>query len=137
MGATPHERSLAQVNGVKIVPWARPAKLIGEGGHVRAVEFETTRLDDGGALIGTGDQFTLGRRHAVHGDRPEARAGRLDGSAELLTVERGKIVVDAERQTSLPGVWAGGDVVHGRDLTVVAVEDGKVAARAINRRLAA
>jgi glutamate synthase (NADPH/NADH) small chain len=60
-----------------------------------------------------------------------------DRSAGLLTVDRGKIVVDAERQTSLPDVWAGGDVVHGPDLTVVAVEDGKIAARSINRRLAA
>jgi dihydropyrimidine dehydrogenase (NAD+) subunit PreT len=136
MGATPHERVLAQVNGVKIVPWARPAKLIGEGGHVRAVAFETTRLDDGGALIGTGDQFTLAADmlFAAIGQR---LVPGVDGSAGLLTVERGKIVVDAERQTSLPDVWAGGDVVHGRDLTVVAVEDGKVAARAINRRLAA
>ena len=38
----------------------------------------------------------------------------------------GRIVVDAERRTSLEGVWAGGDcVLGGEDLTVSAVEDGK------------
>jgi dihydropyrimidine dehydrogenase (NAD+) subunit PreT len=46
-------------------------------------------------------------------------------------------VVNAERQTSLRDVWAGGDAVLGLDLTVGAVEDGKIAARSINRRLAA
>jgi glutamate synthase (NADPH/NADH) small chain len=60
-----------------------------------------------------------------------------DGAAGLLAVERGKVVVDAERRTSLEGVWAGGDLVQGPDLTVVAVEDGKIAARSINRSLAA
>jgi glutamate synthase (NADPH/NADH) small chain len=136
MGATPHERVLAQVNGVKIVPWARPRKLMGEGGHVRAIECELTRLDDRGELIATGDSFTLAADmlFTAIGQKlvPDA-----DRSAGLLTVDRGKIVVDAERQTSLPDVWAGGDVVHGPDLTVVAVEDGKIAARSINRRLAA
>ncbi|MBV8425627.1 MAG: hypothetical protein JOZ88_00140, partial [Hyphomicrobiales bacterium] len=46
-------------------------------------------------------------------------------------------VVDAERRTSVPGIWAGGDcVVDGEDLTVVAVEDGKQAALSIDRSLA-
>ena len=36
----------------------------------------------------------------------------------------------------MPGVWAGGDcVAGGEDLTVVAVEDGKLAAESINRAL--
>ena len=44
--------------------------------------------------------------------------------------------MDAERRTSVPGVWAGGDcVAGGRDLTVVAVEDGKQAALSIDRAL--
>ena len=48
----------------------------------------------------------------------------------------GRIAVNEERQTSLPDVWAGGDcVAGGEDLTVAAVEDGKVAARAIHRLL--
>jgi dihydropyrimidine dehydrogenase (NAD+) subunit PreT len=137
MGATPHERVLAQVNGVKIVPWARPSKLIGEGGHVRAIECECTRLDDRGELVGTGDGFTLAADMLFTAIGQKLVPSGHEGSAGLLTIDRGKIVVDAERQTSLPDLWAGGDVVHGPDLTVVAVEDGKIAARSINRRLAA
>ena len=56
--------------------------------------------------------------------------------AELLQTHRGRIAVNAEFATSLPGVWAGGDCVGGKvDLTVQAVEDGKRAARTIDRAL--
>jgi dihydropyrimidine dehydrogenase (NAD+) subunit PreT len=48
----------------------------------------------------------------------------------------GRIAVDAECRTSLPGVYAGGDCVQGADLTVTAVRDGKLAAAAIHRHLA-
>jgi glutamate synthase (NADPH/NADH) small chain len=44
--------------------------------------------------------------------------------------------VDAERKTSLDNVWAGGDcVAGGKDLTVTAVQDGKIAAESIDRWL--
>jgi glutamate synthase (NADPH/NADH) small chain len=62
----------------------------------------------------------------------------LDGHSELLDTTSGRIAVDAERRTSLPGVWAGGDcVAGGPDLTVAAVEDGKLAAQSIDRALRA
>jgi glutamate synthase (NADPH/NADH) small chain len=136
MGATAHERELAQVNGVKIVPWARVLKLTGESGHLRAVTFEATRLDERNELVGAGEPFTLAADmlFTAIGQKLVLDA---DGAAGLLAVERGKVVVDAERRTSLEGVWAGGDLVQGPDLTVVAVEDGKIAARSINRSLAA
>ncbi|MNY36026.1 dihydropyrimidine dehydrogenase subunit A [compost metagenome] len=55
-----------------------------------------------------------------------------------LTLEGGRIVVDAEGKTSLANVWAGGDcVVGGEDLTVSAVANGRDAAEAINRAFAA
>jgi len=60
--------------------------------------------------------------------------GQLFVSSSLeIAVEDGRIAVDAERRTALPGVWAGGDCVAGPDLTVAAVEDGKRAAESIHR----
>jgi dihydropyrimidine dehydrogenase (NAD+) subunit PreT len=45
---------------------------------------------------------------------------------------KGRVVVDGERRTGIPGVWAGGDcIADGSDLTVVAVADGKKAAASI------
>jgi glutamate synthase (NADPH/NADH) small chain len=62
-----------------------------------------------------------------------------DGLAadDLPAIENGRFRVDAERRTSLPGVWAGGDCIAGRDLTVVDVQDGKLAAESIHRELTA
>jgi NADPH-dependent glutamate synthase beta subunit-like oxidoreductase len=39
------------------------------------------------------------------------------------------------RQTSVEGIFAGGDIVRGPALVVNAVQDGKVAARAIKEYL--
>ena len=56
----------------------------------------------------------------------------------MPALEGGRIAVDESRRSSLPDVWAGGDcVVGGQDLTVAAVEDGKIAARAIDAYLRA
>jgi glutamate synthase (NADPH/NADH) small chain len=52
-----------------------------------------------------------------------------------LVLEGGRIAVDGDGQTSIPGVYAGGDCVPGPDLTVNAVQDGKRAAAAIHRAL--
>lgn len=137
MGATEHEQELAQVNGVKIKHWARPIKLIGYRGRVRAVEFEYTALNDRGRLIRAGGSFALNADMVFKAIGQVLVPSGLDGGSELLAIEAGNIVVNADRQTSLPDVWAGGDAVAGDDLTVVAVEDGKIAAHAINRHLAA
>ena len=63
-----------------------------------------------------------------------------DLASELnqIALENGRIKVDENRKTSLPDVWAGGDCVSdGSDLTVIAVEDGKIAAEHINTVLKA
>jgi dihydropyrimidine dehydrogenase (NAD+) subunit PreT len=46
--------------------------------------------------------------------------------------------VDAEKRTSLKGVWAGGDCIFGgKDLTVASVDDGRRAAESIHAFLSA
>jgi dihydropyrimidine dehydrogenase (NAD+) subunit PreT len=53
-----------------------------------------------------------------------------------LTLNDGRIATDAEGRTSHAKIWAGGDCrAGGQDLTVEAVEHGKVAAIAIDRQL--
>jgi glutamate synthase (NADPH/NADH) small chain len=56
-----------------------------------------------------------------------------------LKREKGFIQVNANFETSLPGVYAGGDCIRARGAasTVMAVQDGKLAARAIHERLVA
>lgn len=63
-------------------------------------------------------------------------ADQLGDSASSLTIESGRIAVNDVRKTSLDNVWAGGDCVSGgEDLTVSAVQDGKLAAQSIHEYL--
>jgi len=48
----------------------------------------------------------------------------------------GNIVVDDQGMTSLPGVFAGGDIVRGAATVILAMGDGKRAAKSINNYLA-
>jgi len=54
-----------------------------------------------------------------------------------LQTEKGFIQVNADFETSVAGVYAGGDCIRARGAasTVMAVQDGKLAARAIQERL--
>lgn len=54
-----------------------------------------------------------------------------------LEIDRkGHIVVDASQATSIPGVYAGGDIVLGAATVILAMGEGRRAAKAINAYLA-
>ena len=125
MNASRYEQQFAQVRGVTVRLWSKPRKLLVDGGRVRAVEFESTR--------------TAGETYILEADMVFKAIGQkvlwdsLDDTAKILELEQDRILVDEERKTSLPGVWAGGDCVcGGQDLTVSAVQDGKLAAISID-----
>jgi dihydropyrimidine dehydrogenase (NAD+) subunit PreT len=136
MNASIYEQQLAQTNGVRIKHWAKPIRIVSEAGEVRGVEFEYTRAGADGRLEGTGERFVLEADVVFRAIGQTFVAGDLDGAA--LELSGGRIRVDEDRRTSLPDVFAGGDcIAGGQDLTVAAVEDGKVAALAIDRALCA
>jgi glutamate synthase (NADPH/NADH) small chain len=56
---------------------------------------------------------------------------------ELRLDRRGNIVVDERGMTSVPGIFAGGDIVRGAATVILAMGDGKKTARAIDGYLAA
>ncbi len=124
MSASEFEQQLAQTSGVAVHHWLHP-KAVHGAKHVEAVEFDK----NGQSVMMPADVIfkAIGQRLA---DRE--LAGELKG----IDLEHGKILVDDGQATSLPGVWAGGDcVLGGDDLTVSAVQHGKVAALAIDRHL--
>ena len=132
MKASRYEQDLAQSKGVRIKHWVMPKSILGDAGRVAAIECEYTR-EVGGKLTGTGETFRL------DADMVMKAIGQSHDDAALgagLSLSAGKIMVDAERRTSLPKVWAGGDcTAGGEDLTVTAVADGREAAESINRML--
>lgn len=133
MSATAAEREFAQTEGVNLIEWIQPRRIVGSAGKVSAVEFEYTQLDAHGRLVGTGELLE------VPADVVLKAVGQvLSVAGEVPEIKKGRIVVDVDYATSIPGVWAGGDCIGtSTDLTVQAVEDGKRAAHAIDRALAA
>jgi dihydropyrimidine dehydrogenase (NAD+) subunit PreT len=137
MGASAYERELAQTDGVKIQFNAVPKRLLSAGGKVIGIECEYT-AERNGKLVGTGETFTLEADMVFKAIGQTFVPAVLNGAAEGIQLEAGRIKVDEERRTSVSGIWAGGDcVAGGKDLTVVAVEDGKRAAESIHRALSA
>lgn len=136
MSATRHEQEWAQINGVYIRYFAQPCRILEIKGYVKAVEFLRTHLDDNGNLIATEQTYILPADMVLKaiGQVLVVDPLRHDGML-VLAIENGRIAVDNERRTSLPGVYAGGDCIAGLDLTVAAVEDGKIAALSIHRYL--
>ena len=61
----------------------------------------------------------------------------LFNTPELIPTANGTIAVDAQFQTSLPGVFAAGDIVRGASLVVWAIKEGRDAAAAIHRHVLA
>jgi glutamate synthase (NADPH/NADH) small chain len=135
MPASEYEQDLAQTDGVRIKTNAMPKRLMVEAGRVAGIEFEYT-ADRNGKLAGTGETFTLPADQVFKAIGQTFDPAPLNGAAPSIELEGGRIKVDADRRTSLAGVWAGGDcVADGEDLTVAASADGRIAAESIHRAL--
>lgn len=132
MNASEEEQKFTQVKGVKIIYSAKPHLIQVVDNQVYGVEFERTRNDENNKLEGTGEIFNLpaDMLFKAIGQTYEALSGTE------LTLLKGRILVDVDRKTSMPRVWAGGDAVcDGEDLTVAAAQDGKLAANSIHQHL--
>ena len=135
MGASAYEQDLARVNGVTVHHWAKPVELRGES-HVQAVRFERTALDDNDRLVSTGAHFELPADSVFKAIGQLLDVGLLADDCAGLEIQHDRIVINDVGRTTLRGVWAGGDcVVSGDNLTVTAVQQGKVAAIDIDQRL--
>ena len=137
MGATGHEQDIAKANQVRLMTWAQPQELLlDEQGRVRGMRFASTRLEDG-RLVSTGETFELAADavfKAIGQTFDDAALG--DPLAQKLKRIGDRIEVDEQLRTSVPGVYAGGDCTSlGQDLTVQAVQHGKLAAEAMHAQL--
>ncbi|RYC11770.1 NAD(P)-dependent oxidoreductase [Ciceribacter ferrooxidans] len=133
MNASEFEQDLAASKGVTIRHWLQPKEVAHHHGHVSAITFEYTHVENG-MMKGTGHTAEIKADQVLVAIGQRLDPLGLDG----VKLEGGKIAIDADGRTSLPGVWAGGDcAAGGKDLTVSAVAMGRDAAESINRSLAA
>jgi len=138
MSATGHEIEIAKEHFVRMRTWAAPLEvLLDDAGRVRGMRFEETRMEDG-RLVATGGIVEIAA-DAVFKAIGQGMEGDSLSDPLARELERGsgnggdKIHVDSFFRTTLPGVYAGGDcVAPGQDLTVQAVQHGKLAALAIH-----
>ncbi|PZA08087.1 NAD(P)-dependent oxidoreductase [Meiothermus sp. PNK-Is4] len=140
MTAYPHEYEFAKKEGIEFRFLTQPVRVMVEGGKVRGLECVRMELgapDASGRPAPVpvpGSEFVLPCDQVVKaiGQEKPTLAQMLG-----LATERGYIKVNDDLETSLPGVYAGGDCVRakGSASTVMAVEDGKLAAFAIHRKL--
>jgi len=94
--------------------------------------FKIARFDEEDNLIGYEDEIVH-----VHADSTIIAASQGPKDKLLLTTEglegsdKGLLVVNEKMMTTVPGVFAAGDVVHGSKTVVHAVKEAKIAAEGI------
>ena len=110
-------------------------KFSGENGHVKTLH--CARVDDKFKPI-PGTEFELdGRsRAAGHGLRASGARGHAQGARRSTLDPRGNVKADTVAyQTSLPKVFAAGDMRRGQSLVVWAIREGRQGAHAVDKFL--
>lgn len=123
-----------------------PKEILGEEGYVKGVELEVMELgepDESGRRkpVATGKFETIELDTVIvalgTGPNPIIQRSAVAEGLDFITDPKGYITVDAEtRETSIPTIYAGGDVAPvGTSNAINAMGAGKKAAKAINELL--
>jgi dihydropyrimidine dehydrogenase (NAD+) subunit PreT len=135
-----HEYQFALGEGIEFRFLTQPSRVLLEGDRV--IGLECARME-----LGPPDQSgrpqpepVAGSEFVVEADQIVKAIGQQKPSLAALLglrVSKGFIAVGPDFETSMPGVYAIGDCVRskGAASTVMGVQDGKLAAVAISRRL--
>jgi glutamate synthase (NADPH/NADH) small chain len=133
----------AEEEGIHFEFLAAPVRIFGDE-HGRVSELECIRMrlgeiDSSGRpapvpIPGSEFRIPVQTLVAAIGQGPNPTLQRA--TPQLLT-RKGKIVIDESGRTSMDMVYAGGDVVRGGSTVILAMRDGRAAAKAIDRALQA
>ena len=144
MPARAEEVEHAIEEGVDFHFLENPTRFIGDDkGKVCAVElleYELGEPDDSGrrspvAKPGTEHQLEIDAAVVAMGN--EANPLMAQTTPDLKVTKKGHIIVEeGSQKTSIPKVWAGGDIVLGAATVILAMGEGRRAAASINEYLA-
>jgi len=141
MSCYDHEYDFARMEGIEFRFLSQPSRVLLEGGFVVGLECMRVELGPPDASGRPSPMPVAGSEFVLPADQVVKAVGQNKPAlATLLGLEtrKGFIAVDTGFQTSHAGVYAIGDCIRARGAasTVMAVEDGKLAAAAIHQKLA-
>jgi glutamate synthase (NADPH/NADH) small chain len=138
MPARNEEIHHAKEEGVKFHLLTNPTRLLGDDDgrlcEVECVEMELGEPDDSGRrrpVVKEGSEFRMAAQNFVFAIGQGPNPIIANATPDLKTSKWGQIEVDGTRMTSIPGVFAGGDITGGSTV-ITAMGDGRNAARAID-----
>lgn len=142
MPARAEEVGHAEAEGVEFLFLVAPLEVLGDAeGWVRGVRLRRMELgapDASGRrrpVPVEGSEFELPADIVVVAVGTEANPLLTSTCPGLKLNKWGNIEIDADQMTSIPGVFAGGDIVRGGATVILAMGDGKKAAASIDRYL--
>ncbi|WP_224984000.1 NADPH-dependent glutamate synthase [Geomonas agri] len=142
MPARIEEIKHAKEEGVEFIMLTAPLAIIGtEDGWVKALRCQKMELgpaDDSGRRRPqpiAGSEFDIPAGIVINAVGTNANPLLTATAPDLKLNKWGNVVADDEGQTSIPGVFAGGDIVRGGATVILAMGDGKRAAAAIDQYL--
>lgn len=140
MTAYEHEYDFVKKEGVEFRFLTQPVEVIGDKNGVTGLGCLSVVLGEPDSSGRPTPQLDLNSRVILPADQIVKAIGqdKLSVAAALgLATEGGFIQVNEDCETSIAGIYAGGDCIRtkGASSTVMAVQDGKLAAAAINSRL--
>ncbi|MGZ3588399.1 MAG: NADPH-dependent glutamate synthase [Candidatus Limnocylindrales bacterium] len=132
----------AEQEGIRFELLTAPLEVLAdEGGWVRGLRCQRMELgepDDSGRRRPVpipGSEFVIECEEVVVAIGTRANPLLTQSVPDLKLNQWGYIVVDEDGMTSLPGIFAGGDIVRGAATVILAMGDGKRAAGSIERYL--
>ncbi len=140
MPARSEEVHHAEQEGIQFRLLTAPTRVLGDERHrvigMECLEMELGEPDASGRrrpVPKKGSEFVMELDTVIVaiGNKPNPLVPRT--TPELQTTKWGTVVTDAETmQTSIPGVYAGGDIVSGAATVILAMGQGRIAARAMD-----
>ena len=128
VAASKHEFEYAELEGVEFHYCKMPVEITEEG-----VIFADTEMQEDGSIKKIEGTEKLYPADSVMVSISQGPANKLMNTTEGLKAnERGLIATDETGHTSLPGVFASGDVVKGARTVVEAVKYSKIVAEAMD-----
>ncbi|MCW5976800.1 MAG: NADPH-dependent glutamate synthase [Bryobacteraceae bacterium] len=131
----------AEEEGIVFEFLAAPVRLFGDDkGVVKEMECIRMELGEPDESGRRSPKPLPGSEYRIPVDTVVAAIGQgpnptLQRETPRLITKRDKIVIDANQQTSVESVFAGGDVVRGGSTVILAMQDGRAAAQSIDRAL--